>query len=197
MLERGAVAGLNHLLSRQPWAAERLRAFAGQGVELRCPPFPDLRLRITESGLLERAPEGAASALVVKLKPGALPLLLARDDKARSQIEIEGPADLAGAVDDLFRKLAWDVEEDLSAVFGDIVAHRLASGGRAFAAWQGDALQRLAENLVEYWTEERPLLVRPDDVEKLRRDVDALRDAAARLEKRIERLWSGSSRSSG
>ena len=190
MLERGAVAGLNHLLSRQPLAAEGLRPFAGQAVEIRCPPFPDLRLTILESGLLGRAQGETASALMVKLKPGALPLLLARDEAARGQIEIEGPADLAGAVDALFRNLTWDIEEDLSTVFGDVVAHRLASSGKAFAAWQREAVLRLAENLAEYWVEEQPLLVRPDDARKFSREVEALRDETARLEKRIERLES-------
>ena len=188
MLERGAVAGLNHLLSRQPAAAEGLRPFAGQVVEIRCLPFPDLRLRIRESGLLDRAQAEATSALVVKLKPGALPLLIARDEAARGQIEIEGPADLAGAVDTLVRTLVWDIEEDLSTVFGDIVAHRLASGGKALAAWQREATLRFAENLAEYWVEEQPLLVRPCDAEKFGREVGALHDETARLEKRIERL---------
>lgn len=188
MLERGAVAGLNHLLSQQPLAAERLRPFAGQGIAIRCPPFPELRFTILESGLLDRAQGGTASALVVELRPGAVPLLLARDEAARGQIEIEGPADLASAVDALFRDLAWDFEEDLSTVFGDVVAHRLASGGKAFAAWQRDALLRLAENLAEYWAEEQPLLVRPRDAEKFSREVEGLRDETARLERRIERL---------
>lgn len=190
MLERGAVAGLNHLLSQQAWAAERLKPFSGQAVEIRCPPFPDLHLTITDSGLLDRSRGDAKRALVVKLRPGALPLLLARDQRARGQIEIEGSADLASAVDHLFRDLAWDIEEDLSVVFGDVVAHRLASGGKAFAAWQRDALLRLAENLAEYWTEERPLLVRPGDAEKFGRELGALQDEAARLEQRIERLES-------
>jgi ubiquinone biosynthesis protein UbiJ len=188
MIERGALAGLNHLLQQQPWAAERLRPFAGQAVEFRCPPFPDLRLRIADSGLLDRAQAEAASALVVKLTPAALPFLLARDETARKQVEIEGSADLASTVDYLFRNLTWDVEEDLSRVFGDIVARRLASGGRAFAAWQGEAVLRLAENLAEYWTEEQPLLARPVDVENFCRNVDTLRDDVARLEKRIEHL---------
>ena len=188
MIERGAISGLNHLLRQQPWAAERLRFFAGQGVEFRCPPFPDLRLRITDNGLLDRALVETASALVVKITPGALPFLLARDETARKQVEIEGSADLASAVDHLFRNLTWDFEEDLSKLFGDIIAHRLASSGRALAAWQRDAALRLAENLVEYWTEEQPLLARPADVENLCRNVDTLRDDVARIEKRIEHL---------
>ena len=188
MIERGARAGLNHLLLQQPWAAERLRAFAGQSVEFRCPPFPDLRLRILDGGLIDRAHEEAASTLVVKLKPGALPFLLARDEAALKEVEIEGSADLASAVQYLFRHLVWDIEEDLSRFFGDVLAHRLVSQGKAFADWQREAAMRLAESLVEYWTEEQVLLARPADVEKFCRDVDTLRDDAARLEKRIERL---------
>ena len=157
-------------------------------MEFRCPPFPDLRLRILGSGLIDRAHEEAASALVVKLKPGALPFLLARDEAALKEVEIEGSADLASAVQYLFRHLVWDIEEDLSRFFGDVLAHRLVSQGKAFADWQHEAATRLAENLVEYWTEEQVLLARPADVEKFCRDVDTLRDDAARLEKRIERL---------
>ena len=188
MIERGALAALNHLLQQQPWAAERLKPFAGQGVEFRCPPFPDLRFAITDNGLIDPAQAETASALVVKITPGALPFLLARDETARKQVEIEGSADLASAVDHLFRNLTWDFEEDLSKLFGDIIAHRLASSGRALAAWQRDAALRLAENLVEYWTEEQPLLARPADVENFCRNVDTLRDDVARIEKRIEHL---------
>lgn len=190
MFERGAAAGLNHLLAQQPWAAERLKAFAGQCAEFRCPPFPDLRFAILESGLVQEAPEDAASALVVKLTPSTLPLVLARDEAALKKIEIEGSAELANAVQHLFRNLAWDIEEDLSRLFPDVVAHRLAEGGRAFAAWQVEAATRLAENLAEYLTEEQPLLARPADLDKFSRQADALREDAARLEKRIERLES-------
>lgn len=188
MIERSVLAALNHLLEQQPWAAERLRPFAGQAVEFRCPPFPDLRLAISGNGLLDRAQAETASALVVKLNPATLPFLLARDESALKRVEIEGSGDLAGAVDYLFRHLRWDFEEDLSRVFGDIIAHRVASGGKALAAWQRDAASRLAESFAEYWTEEQPLLARPTDVESFCRNVDTLRDGVARLEKRIEHL---------
>jgi len=188
MIERGALAGLNHLLSQQRWAAERLRAFSGQSVEFRCPPFPDLRARILESGLLDRTEIAAASALVVTFKPAALPLLFARDPTALKHVDVEGSAELASTVQYLARHLSWDAEEDLSRVFGDVLAHGLATQGRAFAAWQRDAATRLAENLAEYWTEEQPLLARVPDVEQFCREVDTLRDDLARIEKRIERL---------
>ena len=188
MLERGAIAALNHLLAQQGWAAERLRSFAGQSAEFRNPPFPDLRVTILENGFLDRAKTDSAASLVVKLKPAALPLLLARNEAALREVEIEGSAEFANTMQHLFRHLTWDVEEDLSRFLGDVVAHRLVSQGKILAAWQRDAATRLAENLAEYLTEERPLLARAPDVEKFNRDVDTLRDDAERIEERIERL---------
>ena len=188
MIRRGAIAALNHLLAQQPWAAERLKAFAGACAEFRCPPLPDLRVVVLETGLLEAAASDAAVTLVVKLKSATLPLLLARDETAFEQVEIEGLAGFASTVQHLFRHLTWDVEEDLSGLLGDVVAHRLVSQGRAFAAWQREAATRFAENLAEHWTEEQPLLARPSDVEKFRREVEALRDDVARIEERVERL---------
>jgi ubiquinone biosynthesis protein UbiJ len=189
MLERGAIAALNHLLAQQAWAAERLKIFAGQCAEFRSPPFPDLRVTIRENGLLDRANTGSATSLVVKLKPGALPLLVARSESAFREIEIEGSAEFASTIQHLFRHLTWDVEEDLSRFLGDVLAHRVASQARAFAGWQREAVTRVSENLAEYWTEEQPLfLARPADVAKFCRDADGLGDEVTRLEERIERL---------
>ena len=193
MLARGAVAALNHMLAQGPWARERLAGFAGQTVLLRCPPFPDLPFTIAETGLVEQAADGARPALTVAVPPSALPLLLSpskglRDEAALKQVRIDGSAELAETVRSLFAHLAWDVEEDLSRVLGDALAHRIASGGEAFLGWQRDAALRLGENLAEYWKEEQPLLARPGDVAAFCREVDALRDDVERLEKRLDLL---------
>ena len=137
---------------------------------------------------VEKANADAPGALTVSLSPAALPVLLARDEAALNHVKIEGSAELASTVQYLFRHLAWDVEEDLSRVVGDVLAHRMVTDAKAFAAWQREAVTRLGENLAEYWTEEQPLLARTPDVGAFCRDVDTLRDDAARLEKRIEQI---------
>ena len=180
-------AFLNHLLAAQESARERLKPFAGKRVELHNYPLPHLRLAILESGLLESSDEPGAD-LTVTLTPGALPRLLARDEKALADVDFAGPEDLADAVRDLYRELKWDIEEDLSRIFGDVVAHRMASAGREFVAWQKEAGERLGQNLVEYWTEEVPVLARPADIEDFARGVDALREECAQLEQRIVQL---------
>jgi ubiquinone biosynthesis accessory factor UbiJ len=187
MLARTALAAANHVLAQHPWARARLARFAGQTLLFRCPPFPDLPLRILESGVLGEA--GAAEpALTVTLAPSLLPLLALRDEAALKRVGIEGSAELAETVRSLFAHLSWDVEEDLSKLFGDALARRIASGGEALLVWQRDGALRLGENFAEYWKEEQPMLARPADVAAFCRAVDVLRDDVARLEKRLDLL---------
>lgn len=188
MLPHPGVFALNHLLGAEAWARDRLKPYAGQCVEFRAPPLPALRLDILDSGLLASAAQDAVPNLVVTIGSGALPAFARGEDALMREIGVEGNADLASTVQYLFRHLRWDVEEDLSQLFGDALAHRMVQGGRRFAAWGGEAAEKLAQNLAEYWIEEQPLLARPADVRRFLADVDQLRDDLARIEKRIDAL---------
>ncbi len=188
MLQHPGIFALNHLLNAEAWARDKLKPYAGQCVEFRSPPLPALRLDILDTGLLLAAAEDAAPNLVVNIGAAALPAALRGEDALLREIGIEGNADLAGTVQYLFRHLRWDIAEDLSRVFGDVIAQRMVSEGRRFAAWNREAAQKLAQNFAEYWTEEQPLLARPADVRQFLADVDQLRDDLARLDKRVETL---------
>ena len=188
MFPHPGILALNHLLQAEAWARDKLKPYAGQCVEFRAPPLPALRLDIIDTGLLGDAAQDAAPNLVVTIRAGAVPALMRGEDALLREIGIEGNADLAGTVQYLFRHLRWDVEEDLSKVFGDALAHRMVAEGRRVAAWNGEAAWKLAQNLAEYWIEEQPLLARPAAVRQFVSDMDQLRNDLARLEKRIEAL---------
>ena len=188
MLAHPGIFALNHLLEAEASARDKLKPYAGQCVEFRAPPLPALRLDILDSGLLADAAQDAVPNLVVTIGAGTLPAFARGEDALMREIGIEGNADLAGTVQYLFRHLRWDVEEDLSQIFGDALAHRMVDGGRRFAAWGSDTAEKLAQNLAEFWTEEQPLLARAADVRRFLADVDQLRDDLARIEKRIEAL---------
>jgi ubiquinone biosynthesis accessory factor UbiJ len=177
---------LNHLLDAEPWARERLAPFAGDTVELRNPPFPALRFVILPGGRLEAG--GDDPALVVTLKPDALFNLARGPDYFVRSLEISGDPNLASEVMMLARHLRWDFEEDLARLFGDVAAHRLAEAARAFAGWQQDAARRLAESFADYAVEEKRFLIARAEMESFAAALAGLRDAVARLEKRIERL---------
>ncbi len=190
MIERPAAAALNHLLSGQAWARDRLRPFAGKRVSFRLAPLPDLRLLILDSGLVDASiPQAdAPDDLTVTVKPAALPLLLARDEAALREVDLAGPADLANAVQTLFRDLEWDAEEDLSKLLGDVLAHRVADAARGMLAWQKEAALRLGQNLGEYLTEEQAMLAPGAEAAVLARGIQAAAEDCARLGRRIDRL---------
>ena len=177
---------LNRLLGAEPWARERLVPFAGETLELRAPPLPALRLAVEEGGTVKAG--DAEPSLTMTLKPELLVALARGEEHALRAVDVQGDGRLAAEVLVLARHLRWDVEEDLSRVFGDVIAHRLAGAARAFAAWHVDAAQRLGGALVDYATDERPLLVRRSELDTLAEPLARLRDAIARLDKRIESL---------
>jgi ubiquinone biosynthesis protein UbiJ len=177
---------LNHLLAAEPWARERLAPFAGETIELRGPPFPALRFVILPGGTLEAG--GADPALTITLTPEALLSLGRGPEHFARSLEVTGDPRLAAEVSALARHLRWDVEEDLSRLFGDVAAHRIAGAGRSLARWHVDAARRLVESLADYAVDEKRMLMARREVDQFAGAVARLRDAVERLEKRIERL---------
>lgn len=177
---------LNRLLAAEPWARLRLAPFAGETIELRAPPLPAIRLRIVQGGTVEAA--DAQPSLTLTFKPEVLAALTRGEEHVMRAVEVQGNDKLAAEVLVLARHLRWDVEETLSGVIGDVVAHRLAGAGRAFAAWHVDAARRLVAALGDYLIDEKQLLARRAELEALAELVAQLRDGIARLDKRIERL---------
>jgi ubiquinone biosynthesis protein UbiJ len=177
---------LNHLLAAEPWARARLAPFAGETIELRGPPFPPLHFVILPDGTLEAG--GGDPALVITLTPEALLSLARGPEHFARALEVAGDPRLAAEVIALARHLRWDIEEDLSKLFGDVAAHRIADAGRALAKWHADAARRLVDSLADYALDEKRILMARREVDEFAGAVARLRDAVERLEKRVERL---------
>ena len=178
---------LNHLLRRASWARERLAVHAGKTVRFDMAPL-SVTLEILANG--EVATGNTTAATTFSLTP-ALALRIATTGRGAWH-EVETNGDLALARDVLYiaENLRWDAEEDLSRVFGDILAHRIAGAGNTFLRWQRDSANSLAKQATAYWTEERPLIASRPILEQFARDIDVLRDDVARFEKRLENLAS-------
>jgi len=177
---------LNRLLAAEPWARERLAPFAGETLELRAPLLPTLRFTILAGGTVEAG--GMEPGLSMAFRPEMLVALARGEEHALRSVEVQGNARLATEVLLLARHLRWDVEEDLSRVVGDAAAHRLAAAAAAFGAWHLDAARRLAAATVDYATEEKQLLARRAELDALTESLARLRDAIARLDRRVEQL---------
>lgn len=180
-------ASINNLLRSNNWALEQLSPFAGKTVQFECPPL-QLALIVLENGEVASPPYRTSPEVTITLTPGLLLRVLARDETAWTDISVKGNTGFASAINHVWRNLRWDVEEDLSRVFGDIAAHRMARTGRSLEQWGRQSADNLLHALAEFWTEEQPLIAGKYEVEQFNRDVDALRDDLARIEKRLELL---------
>ena len=176
---------VNYVLRTNSWALQQLRPHAGRVACIDNMLFSSM-MAVTPGGEVAEAAPDAVPDVTVRVTPALMLRLMARDASAWREVKVEGDAEFAAALNHVARNLRWDVEEDLSRVFGDIAAHRMVETGRKLDNWGRQGADNLARSFAEYWTEERPLIASRGDVEQFTREVDTLRDDVARLEKRIE-----------
>ncbi|MFC5481310.1 ubiquinone biosynthesis accessory factor UbiJ [Massilia suwonensis] len=186
-LSASAVATINHLLVDESWARASLQRHTGKIAVIDTGHLA-LRLRVAADGLLEAGLPDAVPNVTIHVKLSDLPLIAQNRERAFSYVRIEGDAEFANTISQLSRGLRWEPEHDLERLFGPIGAQRLAGGARSAFANANAAGRRLAENLAEFLVEERPVLVRPSDVDAFGADVVRLRDDIERTAKRIARL---------
>ena len=155
---------LNHVLSSEAVATDRLRPHSGRSLSLTLagwpallPPPPALAWRITPAGLLDwcGADGTPAADLAVTLDAANPALLLARALGGEPPaVQIEGDAQLAGDVNWLLQNLRWDVAADLDRLFGPALAQPLHQVGRMLASALRTALQG-ASTLGDQWRSRR------------------------------------------
>ncbi|MBA4142715.1 MAG: SCP2 sterol-binding domain-containing protein [Nitrosospira sp.] len=190
MLASVAIAPLNHLLRGESWARKRLQPCAGKTARFCLPPFPDLALTVQASGEVSTASKDARHDATLILDPGLLPRLIAKDEDAYRKIRISGDSAFAEEILLIGRNLHWDMEQDLSAVMGDILAHRVVQTSERFVHWHAETIQNLLQMLTEYLTEEQHLLAKPVRMHEFVQEVNMLYDNTANLEKRVNALIS-------
>ena len=187
MVEPLALPVLNRLLRTNGWALDALRAHAGKTLLVDCPPFA-LRLTISPTGELEPAARDAVPATTLTITPALLLRLAAREESASLEVAASGDLELARTVDHVRRHLEWDYEEDLSRLFGDVAAHRIAEGIRGFDRWGRNAALDLGRAFAEYAAHEAPLVASAEGLHEFAREVDEVRAAVDRLESRVGAL---------
>ena len=185
LIETPLAAAVNHLLRSASWARAQLKPHSGKAVRFEVAPL-SATLQILDSGEVAAASTEAVACF--RMSPLLALRVAAADPSAWREVEASGDMSLARDILAVAQNLRWDYEEDLSRVFGDILAHRICDTGRALAQWQRDSFDSLTRQTAAYWTEERPLIAARPQIEQFSRDVDTLRDDTARVEKRVEQL---------
>lgn len=185
---RGALATVNHLLGAAPWARERLALHQGRHARVRAEPF-ELLFAIAPDGFLIAPAPDATPDVTLSMPASTLPSVVGGGaERLLAAMRIDGNAEFADALGFVFRNLRWDVEEDLSRLVGDIVAHRAVAGAQALLAGARRTGRALGGNVAEYLVEEQAALVGRGALGVHAAELTRLRDDLARLEKRAEQL---------
>ena len=103
-------------------------------------------------------------------------------------VEIVGDAVVAQRFQKLLRYGRPDLEEELSAVVGDVAAHGIGEFARSFSDWGRQAGDTMRQNLGEYLQEETQVAPSRYEVNAFRDEVEILRDDVARFDARLKKL---------
>ena len=187
MFPQSSIIAINHLLAQNSWAPPRLAHFFGKTVCFEVAPF-FFAYTICADGMLRAAASNASADMRCVIAPSLLPRLALHDEQAYAEIKGEGDAALLAEIFFLTRNLRWDAAEDLSKVTGDIAAERIVKTAQSVSRQVVEAVVNLSQAASEYWTEEQPLVAKPDNINMFVSQVDILRDDIARLEQRLKHL---------
>lgn len=182
-----AVGALARLLARNPWAMQRLVEFAGGSVRITLGSVSADFVIASDGGVLGQTLQGAPD-VDISLPAAALKALADGPDAVFRQARIAGDAHFAETLGFVLRHLEWDAEEDLARWVGDPLARRMHLMGRALLAWGRQAAQNTGQNVQEFIVEEAQIVPSAAELTDFGHDVATLRDALARLSKRLERL---------
>lgn len=187
MLKALSTRLLQHLITQNSWANRILQPFAGKSVQFNVG-FISASLVILENGGLAIAGETNIADATVTIPPSLLLRLIAKDEAAKMQIDIEGDTHLASELAKVFASMRWDYEDDLSKLVGDIPANKIGNFARDATNSVKETSINLAEMLSEYWQEEKPMIAKMRHIKEFNMQIDTLRADVARFEKKLTKL---------
>ncbi len=183
---------INHVLKHEEWALRDLSHHQGRVIELILP-IGSMQWQIQDDSFIALLSEVHPHPdLVLEVDANSFSALSAPQgtikDRAMRAVKITGDAQLAQLIAKLSNQLRWEYEEDLAKMIGDAPAHFICTQAKRFAQATEKAIVDLQGNMVEYLSEEKKVLLHQRDFVSHKMEIQAVRDAVERLEKRISFL---------
>ena len=197
-LSSTALRPIELLINRGIGLSSTARAMAvaldGETLDVRLDGTP-LRLRLAASDGLVRVTAATTGEAPASATLSGAPLsmlrLLGGDPQAlirAGDVQMTGDTDVANQFRDLLHMARPDLEEELSKLTGDPVAHQLGNLARGIAEWGARTAESVSRSVGEYLTEERRTLPTRPEVEEFYREVDRVANDVERAEARLGRL---------
>lgn len=187
-------AAVNRLLALDENTPRRLQHLQGKRVRLELEGlgivlnFSFAAQRVQVSLDAEGEPDTVVSGSPAALFAMALPDEAGHWGMPGSRVKISGDAMLARDLERVFSRLDPDWEGQLSNLFGDVAGHQLAAGARGAVAQLRETLATLEDMTGEFFQRPGSPLAQDAEIKDFANSVDAVRDAAERLEARLRLL---------
>jgi len=188
MFSAYAILPINYALRHESWASKWLLSYEGKSVRIRIPPLVDLKLVVLANGEFGHSNDDQEADATLSFLPGTLPGLIAHDESAYDAIHIAGNALFAEDLITISKNLKLNIEPELGKFIGDIPAHRIAVTGESLFQWHISLFKNISDTFGEYWSEEQPMVVKPNDLRDFTQQTEGIRDDLEMLEIRINRL---------
>lgn len=183
---------LNTLIQDDPDLVRRLARLKGQDIQVHLKEF-DKRLTFVFSQQVdvlahyEGTPDCTLSlnvSVLPELKDQSNITKLIKQDK----LDLDGDIQLAQSFSQLITQCKPDIEEWISRVTGDVVAHTLVQGVTQIGQFARTQLRHQQDYLAQVVTEEWRLAPPPLEVAHFCDQVDEIKSQAARVEAKLNQL---------
>jgi ubiquinone biosynthesis protein UbiJ len=189
-----AQAALDRALALDPEAGAILAPLTGKRIAVQVLGAMPAQLTVefcAERILLVNTPAQVTGDADVSICGSARALLmLARGNEqlpSTAQVSVHGELALLQQARSAVVRLRPDFDEPLARLFGDELAYPLSRGLRRLASMARRTASEFGADVQEFLSEESGLLVARDEVQDFGDEVDRLRDALERLDKRVLR----------
>ena len=189
---------LNQHIQESSTAQDRLFALAGRSLAINIQNFgTNLRLDAEQTRLgVSMISDDSIVATTATIFGTPLTLLNLLNvstlaDFRAAGVEFSGDIQTAEAFAELLRLARPDLEEELSHLVGDIVAHKMARSVRRVKGWGTRAIDALTMDTSEFLQEEIRQLPPRVEVESFSREVERLREDTDRTAQRVDKFLKG------
>jgi ubiquinone biosynthesis protein UbiJ len=183
---------INRGIGQSSTAQAMAAALDGKTLDVRLEGTPlTLRLAASDGLLRVTAPGELPATALLAGTPLAMIRLLSGDPQGlirEGEVQMSGDTDVANQFRDLLHMARPDLEEELSKVVGDPLAHHLGNMAREFRDLGERTVKSISRSFGEYLTEERRTLPTAAEAAEFYRDVDQAANDVERVEARLALL---------
>ena len=189
MIKTKIFQAINHVLDQNDWMQDDLLTHKNKTITLRLDKnLFDIQLYISENGQLkvtEEMFENKAN-LVIQLNTNSLIKMMFKQEP--EDIDIHGDMKLAKAINEILKKIEWDISIEVEKYFGLTIASYFKKITSLLSKRLKQISKNIAETAVEYYQEENKIFAKEYQVKQFNDEVDQLSIRLEKLKRKMQEI---------